>query len=79
MVSATSDIGTKISPMPNAVSIIGPSRPPAYVLCSLIRDSQNIPPVPSTAPVIISGRAPIRLTSCEATADATMIVATIGR
>ena len=49
------------------------------MLCSVTRDSQNIPPVPSTLPAIISGRAPIRLTSCDAAADATMIMATIGR
>ncbi len=45
----------------------------------MIRDSQNIPPVLSRLPAIISGRAPMRLTSCEATPDATMIMATIGR
>ena len=49
------------------------------MLCSLIRDSQNIPPVPIAQAAIISGRAPIRGTSCEASPGATMIMATIGR
>jgi hypothetical protein len=49
------------------------------VLCSVIRDSQSIPPVASALPAIISGRAPIRLTSCDATPEAAMTVAIIGR
>ena len=45
----------------------------------MIRDSQNIPPVTIALPASISGRAPIRATSCDATPDATMIIVTIGR
>jgi hypothetical protein len=36
-----------------------------------MRDSQNIPPVPMMLPAIISGRAPIRLTSWDAIKEAT--------
>ncbi len=66
-------------PSPAAVTSIGPSSPPAYVLCSLIRDSQNIPPEAITDPAISSGRAPIRGTSWALTPAITMMVATIGR
>ncbi len=49
------------------------------MLCSLIRDSQNMPPVPTTEPVSSSGRAPIRGTSWALTPAIAMIMATIGR
>ena len=49
------------------------------MLCSLIRDSQNIPPAPIADPAISSGRAPIRGTSWALTPAITMITATIGR
>ena len=45
----------------------------------VIRDSQNMPPAASSGPPVISGRAPIRATSCEESAAPTMIMATIGR
>ena len=45
----------------------------------MIRDSQNIPPVAIALPASSSGRAPIRLTSCDAIPDATMTMAIIGR
>src|SRR3984957_3367044 len=77
--SATSDSGTNVSPMPRPVSIIGPSMPPAYELCSVSRDSQNMPPAASSGPKVISGRAPIRATSCEESAAPTTIKPTIGR
>ena len=38
--------------------------PPANVLCSVIRDSQNIPPAAVAAPAASSGRAPVRVTAC---------------
>src|SRR6201999_1407246 len=66
LLSASSDSGTNIRPNPNAATIIGPSRPPAYELVSLTWDSQNRPPAPNTEPTSSSGRAPIRATSCEA-------------
>src|SRR3984957_16049185 len=77
--SATRDSGTNVSPIPRPVSIIGPSSPPAYVLCSVIRDSQNMPPAANIGPTVISGRAPIRATRFDARAAPTMIKATIGR
>src|SRR6201997_4244654 len=77
--SATSDSGTNVSPIPRPVSIIGPSRPPAYELCSVTRDSQNMPTAASSGPPVISGRAPIRATSCEESAAPTTIMPTIGR
>ena len=43
------------------------------------RAGQNIPPDASADPVMISGRAPITPTSCDARAEPSMIVATIGR
>jgi len=38
-----------------------------------------MPPAMIVAPVIISGRAPMRATSCDAIPEAAMIMATIGR
>ena len=38
-----------------------------------------MPPVLAAVPAIISGRAPMRLTNCEAAAVATRIMVTIGR
>jgi hypothetical protein len=49
------------------------------VLCSVIRDSQNIPPAANDEPAISSGLAPIRPTSWELTPAMSMIVPTIGR
>src|SRR5258708_20023928 len=63
--SATRDSGTNVSPIPRPVSISGPSSPPAYVLVSEIRDSQNMPAAANSGPTVISGRAPILATSCE--------------
>src|SRR5258707_3257647 len=77
--SATRDSGTNVSPIPRPTSIIGPSSPPAYVLCSVIRDSQSMPPAANSGPTVISGRAPILATSCEESAAPTMIRTTIGR
>src|SRR6202012_6203392 len=51
--SATRDSGTNVSPIPRPVSIIGPSSPPVYVLCSVLRDSQNIPPAASLGPTAL--------------------------
>ena len=44
----------------------------------MTRDSQNIPPALAALPAIISGSAPMRATSCEATPGATRIMAAIG-
>ena len=49
------------------------------MLCSLIRDSQNMPPEAIADPAISSGRAPIRGTSWALTPAITMMTATIGR
>ena len=49
------------------------------MLCSVSRDSQNMPPAPIAEPAISSGRAPIRPTSWELTPAISMITPTIGR
>jgi len=49
------------------------------VLCSLTRDSQNIPPLAIAEAAISSGRAPMRGTSWVDRLDMTMMTATIGR
>ena len=77
--SATRDSGTNVSPIPRPVSSNGPSTPPAYVLCSVIRDSQSMPTAANSGPTVISGRAPIRATRFDASPAPTMIRATIGR
>ena len=48
------------------------------MLCSVIRDSQNMPPAAMAEPAISSGRAPIRGTSWALTPAISMIVPTIG-
>ena len=82
--SGTRDSATRVSgmnsmPSPAAVTRSGPSSPPVYVLCSLIRDSQNIPPAPMADPASSSGRAPIRPTSWALIPAMAMMTATIGR
>src|ERR1700756_2992840 len=77
--SATRDSGTNVSPIPRPHGIIEQSGPPAYVLCSVIRDSQNMPPAASSGPPVISGRAPILATSCEESPAPTTIRGTNGR
>ena len=66
-------------PSPAAVTSIGPSRPPPYVLCSLIRDSQTIPPAAAADPASSSGSAPIRGTSAALTPAIAMTPVTSGR
>ncbi|HEY1001887.1 MAG TPA: hypothetical protein VGD83_19820 [Streptosporangiaceae bacterium] len=53
--------------------------PPANVLCSVIWDSQNIPPAAIALRAISSGRAPIRVTACCVTTVVTRITGTNGR
>ena len=53
--------------------------PPANVLCSVIRDSQNIPPPAIALPAISSGRAPTRVTACCVTTVAARTAGTNGR
>ena len=49
------------------------------MLCSVIRDSQNMPTAVIVEPASSSGLAPIRVTSWELTPAISMIVPTIGR
>ena len=49
------------------------------MLCSVIRDSQNIPPAAIAEPASSSGLAPIRGTSWALTPAISMIMPTIGR
>jgi hypothetical protein len=72
-------MGTNSRPRPAPRNSSPPSIPPAKVLCSVIREVQNIPPTAIALPAISSGRAPIRLTPCCATAVITRTAGTNGR
>ena len=77
LVSPTRLMGTNSGPGPGSGS--PPSIPPTKVLCSVSRDSQNIPDAEITLPAISSGRAPIRLSACCAIAVVARTAGTNGR
>jgi len=79
LVSPTSRVSTTFGPRPAARTSSGPSMPSANVLCSVIRDSQTIPPTATAPPAISSGRAPTRVTACCVTTVAARITPTNGR
>ena len=75
----TSGSGTNIRPSPTPTTRLGPSSPPRYVPCSLIRDSQYMPAAAAADPASSSGRAPTRCTSPLATTDAATRATVSGR
>lgn len=79
LVSPTRKISTNSGPRPAPRTVFGPSIPPGNVLCSVIRDSQNIAPAAIRLPVISSDRAPIRVTACYVTTVVTRTAGMNGR
>src|SRR5213082_638492 len=75
---ATRVSGMNSMPSPAPATSVGPSSPPTYVLCSVTRDSQNMPPALIADPASSTGRAPIRVTSWALIPDAAMIMAASG-
>src|SRR5258708_6345933 len=63
-VSATSDSGTNSMPRPAEVTSMGPSRPLADVVCSLMCENQYIPPAVTAPPGSLNRRAPVADTRC---------------